>query len=417
MIFILILVHLLSNNSSAVPVPHPLDARTSTDTCDDINKCRKLFDVVWGCLATIFACTWVSVHPNIGPPNQGSVALFWRRVKMMIIAIIAPEVMVGFSVRQALGALILSKGELNKHSTSGISCLAHLEFKFSRTHGFFFGMGGFISSNGYPVATVEQLRDSVEFQRAIRNVNTADMTEKSKGDTLSKGVALAQGLWFTTQCLARVHQNLAVTKLEVATLGFAVVNIFIWALWWNKPLDVQQPIVIASPNAQPITPAGVRRSTSFWNFITGYEPGDYDALSSTSVPSFWSLPMKQGIQFGSMAITAFAGSVFGAIHCAAWNTDFPTTTQMTMWRSCSALITAAPAVIILSLALIAALYRIPRLATDTAWMSPLLIAPVGAFVIYIPARLVLIVLPFLELRSLPLSALEDIDWSRYIPHI
>ncbi|KAJ7331309.1 hypothetical protein DFH08DRAFT_966333 [Mycena albidolilacea] len=402
MIFILILVYLLSNNSSAGPVPHPLDARTSTDTCDDINKCRKLFDVVWGCLATIFACTWVSVHQNIGPPNQGSVALFWRRVKMMIIAIIAPEVMVGFAVRQALGARILSK-----------------EFKFSRTHGFFFGMGGFISSKGYPVATVEQLRDSVEFQRAIRNVNTEDMTEKSKGDALSKGVALAQGLWFTTQCLARVHQGLAVTKLEVATLGFAVVNIFIWALWWNKPLDVQQPIVIASPespNAQPITPVGVRRSTS-WNFITGYEPGDYDALSSTSVPSFWSLPMKQGIQFGSMVITALAGSVFGAIHCAAWNTDFPTTTQMTMWRSCSALITAAPVVIILSLALIAALYRIPRLATDTAWMSPLLIAPVGAFAIYIPARLVLIVLPFLELRSLPLSALEDIDWSRYIPHI
>jgi hypothetical protein len=53
MIFIFILVHLLSNNSSAAPVPHPLDARTSTDTCDDINKCRKLFDVVWGCLATI----------------------------------------------------------------------------------------------------------------------------------------------------------------------------------------------------------------------------------------------------------------------------------------------------------------------------------------------------------------------------
>ncbi|KAJ7331328.1 hypothetical protein DFH08DRAFT_651200, partial [Mycena albidolilacea] len=49
-------------------------------------------------------------------------------------------------------------------------------------------------------------------------------------------VALSQGLWFTTQCLAHVHQGLAVvTELEVATLGFAVVNIFIWSFWWNKP--------------------------------------------------------------------------------------------------------------------------------------------------------------------------------------
>ncbi|KAJ7897947.1 hypothetical protein B0H14DRAFT_2224884, partial [Mycena olivaceomarginata] len=63
----------------------------------------------------------------------------------------------------------------------------------------------------------------------------------SKGDALSKGMALFQGLWFTLQCLARVHQTLPVTELEAATLAFAVVNIFIWILWWNKPLDVQRP--------------------------------------------------------------------------------------------------------------------------------------------------------------------------------
>jgi hypothetical protein len=59
-------------------------------------------------------------------------------------------------------------------------------------------MGGFVSSAGSPVATWEQLRDSTELQRAIRGVDAAEMMEKSKGDVLSKGVALAQGLWFTT---------------------------------------------------------------------------------------------------------------------------------------------------------------------------------------------------------------------------
>ncbi|KAJ7209264.1 hypothetical protein GGX14DRAFT_364947, partial [Mycena pura] len=49
--------------------------------------------------------------------------------------------------------------------------------------------------------------------------------------------------------LARVVQRLPVTELKVATLAFAVLNVFIWALWWGKPLDVQDPIVIASGSA------------------------------------------------------------------------------------------------------------------------------------------------------------------------
>jgi hypothetical protein len=55
-------------------------------------------------------------------------------------------------------------------------------------------MGGFVSSTGHPVATMEQLQDSVEFQDARLNINVEDITEKSKGDALSKCVALAQGL-------------------------------------------------------------------------------------------------------------------------------------------------------------------------------------------------------------------------------
>jgi hypothetical protein len=33
------------------------------------------------------------------------------------------------------------------------------EYNFSRTHGYFFCMGGFVSSMGYPVATKEQVDD------------------------------------------------------------------------------------------------------------------------------------------------------------------------------------------------------------------------------------------------------------------
>jgi hypothetical protein len=42
-----------------------LDAREEPVSCDDINCSWTFFSIVSGCLATIFAYTWVSVHPNI----------------------------------------------------------------------------------------------------------------------------------------------------------------------------------------------------------------------------------------------------------------------------------------------------------------------------------------------------------------
>ncbi|KAJ7865776.1 hypothetical protein B0H13DRAFT_1535004, partial [Mycena leptocephala] len=68
--------------------------------CDDINACRRLFDIVWGCLSTILVCTWVSVHPNVPAPNQSQLALLWRRMRIMLAAMIASELMVGLAARQ-----------------------------------------------------------------------------------------------------------------------------------------------------------------------------------------------------------------------------------------------------------------------------------------------------------------------------
>jgi hypothetical protein len=171
---------------------------------------------------------------------------------------------------------------------------------------------------------------------------------------------MVQGLWFTTQCLARVHQHLAVTELEVATLAFALVNVFIWLLWWNKPLDVQRQIVVGPakpPDALPIMVVPIAFRNRFLSAIEGHwDISEYDPLLSTSVPSFWSLLRDEigDIQgyVAPLAIEALVGAVFGAIHCAAWNADFPTAVEKWIWRSCSSLIVAIPAVILLCAALV-----------------------------------------------------------------
>ncbi|KAJ6509807.1 hypothetical protein DFH09DRAFT_1374632 [Mycena vulgaris] len=395
----LILIYTLSQRSTTAQTLNP---RVSVDSCDDINNCRRLFDIIWGCLTTIFACTWVSVHPNVPPPGQSWLARLWRRLRMMLMAVIAPEVMVGFAARQLLVAWRFSR-----------------KFKVPLTHGFFFSMGGFVLQTGHPITTMDQLEDPIfgeQYQKEICGVKAEDIMDKSKGDALSKGIALTQGLWFITQCLARVHQHLPVTELEVATLAFAVVNVFIWSIWWKKPLDVEQPIQIGPVEETP-EPGSTTQRLGWWTRFDGalsghYSDPNYNPMESTSVPAFWS--MENRLHDGTkhaFIMECFVGTIFGAIHCAAWKTDFPSTGEMWMWRVCSLLVTAIPG-------LIAAFFILDETVNNTVVITTIAAAiTLAGIPTYIIARLFLLTLPFTALRALPPGAFADVNWSVYIPHL
>ncbi|KAJ6573011.1 hypothetical protein DFH09DRAFT_1459296 [Mycena vulgaris] len=399
MLLILLFFYTLSQRSTAAQT---LDPRASVDSCDDINNCRRLFNIIWSCLTTIFACTWVSVHPNVPPPDQSSRARLWRRLRMMFIAVIVPELIVGFAARQLFAARRFPK--------------KFKESKVTLAHGFFFSMGGFVSKGGHPITTMEQLEDPVlgeQYRKAICNVQADYIMGRGKGDALSKGVALTQGLWFITQCLARIHQHLPVTELEVATLVFAVVNVFIWSIWWKKPLDVEQPIQIGPVEEAP----GLGSTTHHLDWVdrlNGALTGsysDYSPMLFTSVPSFWSMEDENEHDETSHAflIECFVGTIFGAIHCAAWNVDFSSTAEMWMWRVCSLLVTAIPV-------LLAAFFIFILTMTMDLNDVIVLILFIAGVLIYIIARLFLITLPFTALRALPPGTFADVNWSVYIPH-
>ncbi|KAJ6573021.1 hypothetical protein DFH09DRAFT_1362189 [Mycena vulgaris] len=400
----LLLIYLRSRRSTPAQT---LDPRASVDSCDDINNCRRLFDIIWGCLTTIFACTWVSVHPNVPPPNQGWLTRLWRRLGMMLVAVVAPELMVGFAARQLLVAWRFSR-----------------KIKVTLAHGFFFSMGGFVSQGGHPITTMDQLEDTIlseQYQKAICAVEADYIMGRGKGDALSKGVALTQGLWFITQCLARVHQHLPITELEVATLAFAVTNIFIWVIWWKKPLDVEQPIQIGLVEEET-EPGFTTQRLGRWNRVHGavigfYSEPDYNPMVSTSVPSFWSMERTFDDTMGgtkgtrrAFIMECFVGTIFGGIHSAAWNIDFPSTNKMWMWRACSLMVTTIP-VILAALFVLGVTMDTDLIATIWAVTS------VAGIPIYIIARLFLIILPFTTLRALPPGAFTDVNWSIYIPHL
>lgn len=80
---------------------------------------RSIWDIVWSCLLTIFACTWLTVHPNI--PADGD--SFWivarRRLQVMAYAVLAPEMTILWAMRQWVGARQLK----DKYQDRGMASL------------------------------------------------------------------------------------------------------------------------------------------------------------------------------------------------------------------------------------------------------------------------------------------------------
>lgn len=82
---------------------------------------------------------------------------------------------------------------------------------------------------------------------------TADQIEdKSKGDALSKGIALLQLTWFIVQIIARAAQGLAVTELELTTAALAGLNSIMYIFWWNKPRDVRFPVELRTKGVEAL---------------------------------------------------------------------------------------------------------------------------------------------------------------------
>ncbi|KAG6915432.1 hypothetical protein DXG01_011493 [Tephrocybe rancida] len=77
-------------------------------------------------------------------------------------------------------------------------------------------------------------------------ISKEDIQDRSKGDILSKVIVLLQVSWFILQVLARAIQHLPITELEISTIAFATLSFVTYFCWWNKPYDIQYPIIISA---------------------------------------------------------------------------------------------------------------------------------------------------------------------------
>jgi hypothetical protein len=211
--------------------------------------------------------------------EEGKFITTIRRLFIMIMVLIVPELIVTWAARQFFSARIVdfsesidpvstwlnstgnpggqSKGQRGKNPSftgglhtfgqsvvlTNIQPLGHIGWTI--THGFFVWMGGFVLYvNDEPRAVLRP----EELQRFVNEgsvdmpvIPEEDLQDRSKGDVLSKCIVVLQLGWFIAQLVARSVQKLPVTLLEIDTLAVTVLTCIAYGWWWKKPLDVGRP--------------------------------------------------------------------------------------------------------------------------------------------------------------------------------
>jgi hypothetical protein len=102
-LFIFSIFFLHGNVILAGPLPPTLALGTSFYPREiDPNRFtqRSKWNIIWSCFATLFACSWVAIHPNIPAKSDNSIRRFLRRLMIMAYMLVIPEAVIYWAARQ-----------------------------------------------------------------------------------------------------------------------------------------------------------------------------------------------------------------------------------------------------------------------------------------------------------------------------
>jgi hypothetical protein len=86
----------------------------------------------------------------------------------------------------------------------------------------------------------------------IPDLSEFEIQDKSKASGLAKTLVCLQALWFCIQCIVRAVNHMTISTLELNTFAHAVCTLLIYFLWWDKPLDIEEPTLIRGEAAHPV---------------------------------------------------------------------------------------------------------------------------------------------------------------------
>ncbi|KAH6914636.1 hypothetical protein BKA70DRAFT_1557035 [Coprinopsis sp. MPI-PUGE-AT-0042] len=278
MSLIILLGYVLVSPSHAAPLPASGSSEGAMpdlglDESNGLGEERESFEsfitsTVLSCLFTILLSLWVSVHPNAPSARDSPKKRLRRRVELVLWALLVPELMVCWAVRQWFGARRLKK----RYQAHG----------WTMTHGHFLQMGGWmvvrpwpshqegtVCTNLPPLITT-RLDDVSSSSFAARQVLSPALLDwfldievsadrrpldlwtitppasaiqaHSSSNLFTTFLAVIQVVWFACQCISKAVQpqgHARVLRIELVTASYVLMSLIMYVLWWSKPMDVR----------------------------------------------------------------------------------------------------------------------------------------------------------------------------------
>ena len=387
---------------------------------------RGTIDIIWSCVTTLAICCWVMLHLNVPAKTDNLWALFLRRARWLMLALLSPELVMLFACGQWASA---------QRSVADMHSLGKQDW--TMIHAFYADMGGFLlhppDCASFPI-TAKQVHYLVQQgYLSVPKITKKEIWDKSKADMFAKAVAGFQAAWLVAQVIARGIQHLSVTLLELSTVALITCTGAALLFWFNKPLNVETPtnLKLGFSIAEVLVRAGDPARAPFQDTPLDFiEPNLYTS-SQMPFASCWGvqerplprIPNDRDSRLHNLRIiliVAIPTASFSLLHLIAWNFDFPTREEQMMWRW-----TCISMGIILGIGCFAEAASIVADGYTTSsltnlggyklqWPSNLLFFIPGF--LYMSARLIVIVEIVISLRRLPPGCFEVVQWSQLLPH-
>lgn len=242
---------------------------------------RSTYDIVFSCVLTMGLCVWSALHLNIPAVTDSKARKWFRNAVWVGFGVFAPEGVMFSAYKNYAAAKSLLNAmktetvcdrcksqpqegleKVRSLSTSDHNNIYTADEKgrnWTMLHGYYAGLGGFVvdldSDTASAVFNTEsdarRLTLTPQGMLLLRecglvpHIEEREIRDKGNSDGLAKAIVVFQAGWLIVQCVARLAYSLPVTLLEVNTIGHVICALFIYALWWKKPREIEEPTIIS----------------------------------------------------------------------------------------------------------------------------------------------------------------------------
>ncbi|KAF2242256.1 hypothetical protein BU26DRAFT_584416 [Trematosphaeria pertusa] len=189
---------------------------------------RGTASLLYSNLITLFLCSWSAVHLNVPADEDSCIMIKLRKIKWMMVAILAPE----FVATAAFRDWRYARNWMEEFDTwkDIRRYWEKIHDRWTMTHAFFLEMGGLAIElpSGVRVRMLKSpdgdhgFRELMDRGMELPFISEEDVQDKSKASWLIKAIAFGQIAWFATEIGARYGQGLLIAPLELFTLAIVV---------------------------------------------------------------------------------------------------------------------------------------------------------------------------------------------------